>query len=48
MALFVEANLELDIGGQRATLTGSGSVLRLTLSTPRTLARHAAGKSAQH
>lgn len=37
MALFVEANLDLEIDGQPATLTGSGSVLRLTLSTPRTL-----------
>lgn len=37
MALFVEADLELVIDGQPATLKGSGSVLRLTLSTPRTL-----------
>ncbi len=37
MALSVEANLELEIDGQPATFMGSGSVMRLTLSTPRLL-----------
>ena len=37
MALSVEADLELLIDGQRATLTGSGKVLRLTLASVRTL-----------
>lgn len=37
MGLFVEAQLDLEIDGQGATLTGSGQVLRLTLSSVRTL-----------
>lgn len=37
MALSVEADLELFINAQRATLTGSGQVLRLTLESARML-----------
>lgn len=37
MALSIEAALDLEIDGQGATLTGSGQVLRLTLSSTRTL-----------
>ena len=35
--LRIEADLELSIDGQAATLTGSGQVLRLTLSSARIL-----------
>jgi len=35
--LRIEADLELSIDGQAATLTGSGQVLRLTLNSVRTL-----------
>ena len=37
MALSVEADLDLEVDGHAATLTGSGQTLRLTLSTPRIL-----------
>ena len=37
MALSIDADLELEIDGQPATLTGSGRTLRLTLSTTRIL-----------
>lgn len=37
MALSVEADLELLVDGQRATLMGSGKVLRLTLASARML-----------
>lgn len=37
MALSVEAQLDLEIDGQAATLTGSGQVLTLTLSSARIL-----------
>ncbi len=37
MALSIEANLDLVIDGQAATLTGSGKVLRLTLDSTKTL-----------
>jgi len=37
VALSVEAQLDLEIDGRAATLTGSGQVLRLTLDSARTL-----------
>lgn len=37
MALRIEADLDLEIDGRPAQLTGSGRLLRLTLSSPRTL-----------
>jgi len=37
VALRIEADLELSISDQKATLTGSGQVLRLTLSSLRSL-----------
>ena len=37
MPLRIEADLDLEIDGSPAQLTGSGRTLRLTLSTPRTL-----------
>ena len=37
MALHIEADLELTLAGRRATLTGAGQVLRLTLSDLRSL-----------
>ena len=37
MALAIDADLELEVDGQPATLTGSGQTLQLTLSTPRIL-----------
>ena len=37
MSLSIDADLELEIDGHPATLTGSGQTLRLTLSTPRIL-----------
>ncbi len=37
MALRIEADLELTLAGRKATLTGAGQVLRLTLSDLRSL-----------
>ena len=38
MGLLVDANLNIEIDGQPATLTGSGQLLRLTVSRTRILA----------